>query len=190
MGHTRRWRRRSDARAAARTSSRLSGTDDFEFAEGRHRQRRPHRTARRHPARGGFHPAAQIDVRHSVADPQFDSMVNVVGTVRLAEAARQAGVRKIVHTSSGGSIYGSPQNFPTSEDEPVDPASPVRGGQVRRRGSTSTCSATSTGLAVFTHRPCQRVRTPPGPTRRGRRGRDLLAGAAGGPADQDLRRRH
>src|SRR6478609_2950467 len=46
-----------------------------------------------------FHLAAQIDVRHSVADPQDDTTINVVGTVRLAEAARQAGVRKIVHTS-------------------------------------------------------------------------------------------
>ena len=76
-----------------------------------------------------FHLAAQIDVRHSVADPQFDSMVNVVGTVRLAEAARQAGVRKIVHTSSGGSIYGSPRTFPTNEDEPVDPTSPYAAGK-------------------------------------------------------------
>src|ERR1700752_3225122 len=75
-----------------------------------------------------FHLAAQIDVRHSVADPQFDSMVNVVGTVRLAEAARQAGVRKVVHTSSGGSIYGTPNTFPTSEDEPVDPTSPYAAG--------------------------------------------------------------
>ena len=68
-----------------------------------------------------FHLAAQIDVRHSVADPQFDASVNVVGTVRLAEAARRAGVRKIVHTSSGGSIYGVPTTFPTGEDTPVDP---------------------------------------------------------------------
>jgi UDP-glucose 4-epimerase len=76
-----------------------------------------------------FHLAAQIDVRHSVADPQFDSMVNVVGTVRLAEAARQAGVRKVLHTSSGGSIYGTPSTFPTSEDAPVDPASPYAAGK-------------------------------------------------------------
>ena len=76
-----------------------------------------------------FHLAAQIDVRHSVADPQFDSMVNVVGTVRLAEAARQAGVRKVVHTSSGGSIYGAPQTFPTTEEQPVDPSSPYAAGK-------------------------------------------------------------
>jgi UDP-glucose 4-epimerase len=77
-----------------------------------------------------FHLAAQIDVRHSVADPQFDSMVNVVGTIRLAEAARQAGVRKVLHTSSGGSIYGAPRAFPTCEDEPVDPTSPYAAGKV------------------------------------------------------------
>lgn len=77
-----------------------------------------------------FHLAAQIDVRHSVADPQFDASVNVIGTIRLAEAARAAGVRKIVHTSSGGSIYGTPPRYPTGEDVPTDPASPYAAGKV------------------------------------------------------------
>jgi UDP-glucose 4-epimerase len=77
-----------------------------------------------------FHLAAQIDVRRSVADPQFDASVNVLGTVRLADAARRAGIRKIVHTSSGGSIYGAPQVFPTTEDVPADPASPYAAGKL------------------------------------------------------------
>ncbi|MBV8790235.1 MAG: GDP-mannose 4,6-dehydratase [Mycobacterium sp.] len=77
-----------------------------------------------------FHLAAQIDVRHSVADPQFDASVNVIGTVRLAEAARRTGVRKIVHTSSGGSIYGTPPQYPTAETVPTDPASPYAAGKV------------------------------------------------------------
>ncbi|KLO28112.1 UDP-glucose 4-epimerase [Mycolicibacter heraklionensis] len=77
-----------------------------------------------------FHLAAQIDVRHSVADPVFDASVNVVGTIRLADAARAAGVRKIVHTSSGGSIYGTPPRYPTGEDVPTDPASPYAAGKV------------------------------------------------------------
>ena len=77
-----------------------------------------------------FHLAAQIDVRRSVAEPQFDASVNVVGTVRLAEAARLAQVRKVVHTSSGGSIYGIPTVYPTSETEPTDPASPYAAGKV------------------------------------------------------------
>jgi UDP-glucose 4-epimerase len=77
-----------------------------------------------------FHLAAQIDVRNSVADPQFDASVNVIGTLRLAEAARLAGVRKIVHTSSGGSIYGIPPQYPTPETVPTDPASPYAAGKV------------------------------------------------------------
>ena len=77
-----------------------------------------------------FHLAAQIDVRRSVSNPQFDASVNVLGTVRLAEAARQAEVRKIVHTSSGGSIYGTPTQFPTPETVPTDPASPYAAGKV------------------------------------------------------------
>ena len=77
-----------------------------------------------------FHLAAQIDVRRSVADPQFDASVNVIGTIRLAEAARSTGVRKIVHTSSGGSIYGIPPKYPTTEDDPTDPASPYAAGKV------------------------------------------------------------
>ncbi len=77
-----------------------------------------------------FHLAAQIDVRRSVAAPEFDASVNVLGTVRLAEAARSAQVRKIVHTSSGGSIYGTPTAFPTGEDTPTDPASPYAAGKV------------------------------------------------------------
>lgn len=78
-----------------------------------------------------FHLAAQISVSVSVDNPQRDSAVNVVGTVRLAEAARRAGVRKIVHTSSGGSVYGkNPPGYPTTEDMPVDPASPYAASKV------------------------------------------------------------
>lgn len=77
-----------------------------------------------------FHLAAQIDVRHSVANPQFDASVNVIGTIRLAEAARQTGVRKVVHTSSGGSIYGTPPVYPTPESVPTNPSSPYAAGKV------------------------------------------------------------
>ncbi|WP_396929898.1 NAD-dependent epimerase/dehydratase family protein [Mycolicibacterium sp.] len=76
------------------------------------------------------HLAAQIDVRRSVEEPEFDAAVNVIGTVRLAEAARRSGVRKVVHTSSGGSIYGAPTNFPVNETTPVDPASPYAASKV------------------------------------------------------------
>jgi UDP-glucose 4-epimerase len=77
-----------------------------------------------------FHLAAQISVSRSVDEPQFDASVNVVGTVRLAEAARQAGVRKVVHTSSGGSVYGIPPEYPTNEQSPVNPSSPYAASKV------------------------------------------------------------
>jgi UDP-glucose 4-epimerase len=77
-----------------------------------------------------YHLAAQIDVRRSVTEPEFDASINVLGTVRLAEAARRAGVRKIIHTSSGGSIYGVPTTYPVNETTPTDPESPYAAGKV------------------------------------------------------------
>ncbi|HEV8268427.1 MAG TPA: NAD-dependent epimerase/dehydratase family protein [Thermoanaerobaculia bacterium] len=71
-----------------------------------------------------FHHAAQVDVRKSVADPVFDAEVNVLGTLRLALAARQAGVRQVVFASSGGAIYGDPRAERADEDHPLDPCSP------------------------------------------------------------------
>lgn len=71
-----------------------------------------------------LHLAAQVDVRQSVADPLRDARLNVLGTINICEAARQAGVRKVVFTSSGGSIYGSPPDLPVSEARAVDPESP------------------------------------------------------------------
>lgn len=71
-----------------------------------------------------FHLAAQIDVRKSVEDPLADAETNIMATIRLAEAAKNAGVRKIVHTSSGGAIYGENADFPVSETRVADPKSP------------------------------------------------------------------
>jgi UDP-glucose 4-epimerase len=70
------------------------------------------------------HLAAQIDVRHSVTDPVRDAELNIIGTINVAEAARKADVRKIVFSSSGGSIYGTPEHLPTPETTPVNPLSP------------------------------------------------------------------
>ena len=71
-----------------------------------------------------FHLAAQIDVRHSVADPIHDADANILGTVKIGSAAIAAHARKIVFMSSGGSIYGSPEHLPVSEQAPVNPLSP------------------------------------------------------------------
>jgi UDP-glucose 4-epimerase len=52
-----------------------------------------------------FHLAAQADVRVSVERPDFDADVNVLGTVRILEAARRCGA-KVVFSSTGGAVYG------------------------------------------------------------------------------------
>jgi UDP-glucose 4-epimerase len=70
------------------------------------------------------HLAAQIDVRKSVADPLYDATVNVVGTINLLQACVAASVRKVVFTSSGGSIYGTQTRLPVSERVRPAPESP------------------------------------------------------------------
>src|SRR5207244_3137184 len=49
-----------------------------------------------------FHLAAQIDVRKSTANPGWEARINVEGTINMLEAARAAGARRFVNTSSGG----------------------------------------------------------------------------------------
>ncbi len=71
-----------------------------------------------------FHLAAQIDVRKSAADPAADSRINVEGTINVLEAARGAGVRRVVNTSTGGAIYGEGKIIPAPEDHPVAPEAP------------------------------------------------------------------
>jgi UDP-glucose 4-epimerase len=69
-----------------------------------------------------FHLAAQADVRVSVEQPDFDADVNVIGTVRVLEAARKHGT-KIVFSSTGGAIYGE-CDAPAREDHPRAPLAP------------------------------------------------------------------
>lgn len=71
-----------------------------------------------------FHLAAQVDLRASVSDPFFDARSNVLGTINLCEAARQADVPRIVYAASGGSRYGSPTTVPVDENAPLNPLSP------------------------------------------------------------------
>ena len=71
-----------------------------------------------------FHLAAQIDVRHSVADPAADARINVEGTVNVLNAALETGVKRFVNTSTGGAIYGEGQILPAPENHPVAPMSP------------------------------------------------------------------
>jgi UDP-glucose 4-epimerase len=69
-----------------------------------------------------FHLAAQADVRVSVERPAEDADVNVLGTVRVLEAARRHGAQ-VVFSSTGGAIYGECL-APAPETAPLEPVSP------------------------------------------------------------------
>lgn len=68
-----------------------------------------------------FHLAAQADVPTSVAKPDFDAEVNVVGTIRVLQAAGSS--TDVVFSSTGGAIYGECER-PAREDDPRQPLSP------------------------------------------------------------------
>jgi len=68
-----------------------------------------------------FHLAAQADVPTSVRRPDFDAEVNVVGTIRVLQAA--GADTSVVLTSTGGAIYGE-LDRPAREDDLRSPLSP------------------------------------------------------------------
>ncbi len=70
------------------------------------------------------HHAAQMDVRRSVADPEFDAQVNILGSIHLLQNAVELGVKRFIFASSGGAIYGEPRFAPQTEEHPTAPLSP------------------------------------------------------------------
>jgi UDP-glucuronate 4-epimerase len=71
-----------------------------------------------------IHLAARAGVRPSLEDPVLYQEVNVTGTVRLLEAARKRGVKKVTIASSS-SVYGLNSKSPFSESDPIfHPISP------------------------------------------------------------------
>src|SRR5215210_3380649 len=70
------------------------------------------------------HQAAQMDVRRSVREPDFDADVNVLGTIRLLQMCAEYGVGRVIFASTGGAVYGEQEEFPAPEDHPQYPVSP------------------------------------------------------------------
>ena len=56
-------------------------------------------------------------------DPSYDVRSNLVDTIQLLEACVEAGVRKVIFASSGGTVYGPPKELPIPEDHPTHPIS-------------------------------------------------------------------
>jgi UDP-glucose 4-epimerase len=70
-----------------------------------------------------FHLAARADIVPSIQEPEEYFRSNVDGTFCVVEAARRAGVRRLVYTASS-SCYGIPSRYPTPETAAADPRYP------------------------------------------------------------------
>ena len=68
------------------------------------------------------HHAAQTDVRHSMRDPNFDAMVNVLGSLNILQLCSKYRVKKIIYASTSA-VYNEPLYVPMDEKHPIDPLS-------------------------------------------------------------------
>lgn len=68
-----------------------------------------------------FHLISTTLPRSSNDNPVYDVESNLVSTLHMLEAARKAGVRKVLFASSGGTVYGIPKQVPIKESHPTDP---------------------------------------------------------------------
>ena len=66
-----------------------------------------------------FHLAGLAEIIPSIKNPKKYFNVNVLGTLKVLDAAKKARVKKLIYAASS-SCYGSPKKFPTSEKEKID----------------------------------------------------------------------
>lgn len=76
-----------------------------------------------------FHIAALRAVLRSVDNPKETNDVNITGTLNVLIAARDAGVKRVVFSSSS-SVYGDTEKFPCQETDPPHPLSPYAASKV------------------------------------------------------------
>jgi UDP-glucose 4-epimerase len=88
------------------------------------------------------HMAALAEVAESVAFPQRYHDVNVDGTRSVLEAARSAGVARLVFSSTAA-VYGAPETLPIDEDSPLAPANPY--GETKLEAERLIGEAAATG---------------------------------------------
>ncbi|MBX4215892.1 NAD-dependent epimerase/dehydratase family protein [Candidatus Parcubacteria bacterium] len=70
-----------------------------------------------------FHLAALPRVQFSIEHPIESNETNVIGTLNVLVAAKEAGVRRVVYSASS-SAYGDQEKLPVTEDMPAMPKSP------------------------------------------------------------------
>lgn len=70
-----------------------------------------------------FNLAASVGNKRSIDNPVEDSDINVLGLLKVLEASRRHGIRKVVQSSSAG-IFGELKTLPICEDHPLNPDTP------------------------------------------------------------------
>ena len=90
-----------------------------------------------------FHIAAHASVSESVRDPMHDAEVNVLGTLNVLQQCAAYGVKRFVFTSTGGALYGEPEQLPADEDHPVRPLSPYGASKAAAEAYVQTFCALS-----------------------------------------------
>jgi len=98
-----------------------------------------------------FNLAALVGIPYSYVNPHEVAMVNIIGTLNSLAAARSAGVKKFVQTSTS-EVYGSPDRVPIRESDTLKPQSPYSATKI---GSDSLALSYyySFGLPVAIIRP-------------------------------------
>ena len=70
-----------------------------------------------------FHLAALAQIIPSIKNPKKYFKNNVIGTIKVVEAAKRAKVKKFIYAASS-SCYGTPKKFPTSESDKIELSNP------------------------------------------------------------------
>ncbi len=78
---------------------------------------------------GIFHEAAQVSVPRSIEDPLGSYQTNALGTLQLLEAAREAGIGRVVFAASSAA-YGESETLPKLESMLPQPLSPYAAGKL------------------------------------------------------------
>lgn len=76
-----------------------------------------------------FHLAALIAIPYSYQAPDSYVDTNVKGTLNICQAVRDAGVRRLIHTSTS-EVYGTAQYVPIDEKHPLQPQSPYSASKI------------------------------------------------------------
>jgi len=98
-----------------------------------------------------FHLAALIAIPYSYRAPESYVRTNIMGTLNVLQCAREAGVSRVVHTSTS-EVYGTARRVPIDETHPLQGQSPYSASKI---GADKMAEAfhLSFGLPVVTVRP-------------------------------------